>query len=114
MSTHHHQLDASSFAALVDHTLLKATATRANVEQLCAEAIEMRTAAVCVNSFWVAAVHDLLEGSGVSTCSVVGFPLGAMSLPAVAAETSEAVGQGAGEIDMVIAVGPLRFLAYRL
>ena len=101
-------LDVDSFATLVDHTLLKATATAEQIETLCVEACEMSTAAVCVNGAWVATVDRYLAGSGVATCSVVGFPLGAMADAAIAAETAQAVQDGAAEIDMVLPVGPLQ------
>lgn len=101
-------LDVESFAALVDHTLLKATATASQIESLCAEAREFSTASVCVNGGWVSTVHRLLEGTSVRTCSVVGFPLGAMSPDAISAETAAAVSDGATEIDMVLPVGPLQ------
>jgi deoxyribose-phosphate aldolase len=102
------QLDAATFASFVDHTLLKPEATRAQIVDLCAEAVELRTAAVCTNGLWVPTVAAELAGSDVAVCSVVGFPLGAMSNTSVAAETRDAVDSGAVEIDMVIAVGHLR------
>jgi deoxyribose-phosphate aldolase len=100
-------LDVATFTSLVDHTLLKATATSDQIESLCAEAVEFSTAAVCVNGGWVAAVHRALQGSGVSTCSVVGFPLGAMATGALTHETEIAVADGADEVDMVLPVGAL-------
>ena len=95
-------------AALIDHTLLKADATRADVERLCAEAREFRFAAVCVNPAWAAAAVRLLAGSGVPVCSVVGFPLGASMTDVKAFETRRALFDGAGEIDMVMNVGALK------
>lgn len=102
------RLDAVTFAGFVDHTLLKPEATRAQIVELCAEAVELRTAAVCTNGLWVPTVAAELDGSDVAVCSVVGFPLGAMSNASVATETRNAVEAGADEIDMVIAVGHLR------
>ena len=99
---------ASSLAGRIDHTILAPGATRAEVERVCAEAIAHCFASVCVNSRWVPLVASVLEGSGVLTCSVVGFPLGAMSSHAKAAETRDAVANGADEIDMVIDIGDLR------
>ncbi len=101
-------LTPATFAGYVDHTLLKPEATRAQVEDLAHEGAALRVAAVCVNGLWARAVTDALRGSGVATCAVVGFPLGAMSERIVAAETEQALADGATEIDMVIPVGPLR------
>ncbi|MCI6376354.1 MAG: deoxyribose-phosphate aldolase [Clostridiales bacterium] len=93
---------------MIDHTLLKANATKAEILQVCEEARKYRTASVCVNSYWAATVSGALKGSGVMTCCVVGFPLGAMSTEAKAFETQKAVEDGAEEIDMVINVGLAR------
>jgi deoxyribose-phosphate aldolase len=95
-------------ADLVDHTLLKAEATRAEIEKLCAEAAEHHFAAVCVNPTWVGLCVERLAGSGVAVATVVGFPLGATTSRAKAAEAREAVATGADEIDMVVALGRLR------
>ncbi len=101
-------MDARTFAALVDHTLLKPEATEDQIASLCAEARRMQTASVCVNGLWVGRVHNELAGSDVKTCSVVGFPLGAMDVAAVGAEAARAMDQGAAEIDMVIPVGLIK------
>jgi len=95
-------------AALIDHTLLKPEATRANIEALCREAAQFKFATVCVNPVWVAACARLLEGSGVGVCSVVGFPLGATTADVKGYETRRAMFDGAREIDMVINVGALK------
>lgn len=92
-------------ASMIDHTLLKAGATKAEILQICEEAKRYHTASVCVNSYWASTVSEALQGSGVMTCCVVGFPLGAMSTEAKAFETQKAVADGAEEIDMVINVG---------
>jgi len=97
-----------TIARLIDHTILKADATRAEVLQVCAEALKYEFASVCVNSFWVPVVAGELRGSSVKTCTVAGFPLGAASTAAKVAETLEAVSQGATEIDMVINIGALK------
>ena len=89
----------------IDHTLLKPEATPAQIRQLCAEAREYKFASVCVNSCYASLVAEELKGSGVKTCCVIGFPLGAMSTAAKAAETALTVADGAEEIDMVINVG---------
>ncbi|MBR0171240.1 MAG: deoxyribose-phosphate aldolase [Lachnospiraceae bacterium] len=95
-------------ASQIDHTLLKADATREQIRRICAEAREYRFASVCVNSCHAALVTKELQGSGVKTCCVVGFPLGAMQTTAKALEAKEAVRDGASEIDMVINVGALK------
>lgn len=99
--------DAATLGGRIDHTLLKADATREAVEQVCDEAAEHGFASVCVNSRWVPLVSARLAGRAM-TCTVVGFPLGAMSAKAKAAETAFAVADGADEVDMVIDIGALR------
>lgn len=100
--------DESSFAKLFDHTLLKADATPEDIARICEEAKQYGFASVCVNSCNAALAADLLRGSGVAVCCVEGFPLGAMSTAAKAAEAKAAVADGASEIDMVINIGWLR------
>jgi deoxyribose-phosphate aldolase len=95
-------------AGLIDHTLLKPEATRADIERLCREAVEFRFATVCVNPTWVALAARLLRDSPVGVCSVVGFPLGATTCDVKHYETRRAIFDGAREIDMVINVGALR------
>ena len=92
-------------ADFIDHTVLKAETTRAEIDKLCAEAVEHRFAAVCVNGVWTARCAGLVRGSGVKVATVVGFPLGAMTSAAKAFETKQAVSDGADEIDMVAAIG---------
>lgn len=95
-------------AAMIDHTLLRADATRDEILQVCAEARTHGFASVCVNSGWVPLVARELRGSSVKTCTVVGFPLGAMATAAKVFETEEAIRCGATEVDMVLNVGLLR------
>ncbi|MEP6715396.1 MAG: deoxyribose-phosphate aldolase [Terriglobia bacterium] len=95
-------------ARLIDHTILKPEATRAEVLQVCADALTYEFASVCVNSGWVPLVADRLKGSPVKVCSVAGFPLGASSTAAKVAETLDALAMGAREIDMVINIGALK------
>ncbi|POR03090.1 2-deoxyribose-5-phosphate aldolase [Alkalispirochaeta sphaeroplastigenens] len=95
-------------AHYIDHTLLKATAGSDDIRKLCREAREHRFFSVCVNSCWVPLAKEELQGSGVRVCTVVGFPLGAMSREAKVFEASTALSQGASEIDMVLNVGFLR------
>ncbi len=101
-------------AAMIDHTLLKAEATSADVQRLCDEARKYRFASVCVNTSFVPQAKRLLAGSGVMVCAVVGFPLGAMAPNAKAFEAREAVRAGAEEIDMVINQGALKSRDYTL
>lgn len=102
-----------ALAATIDHTLLKPEGTPAQVEQLCREAREYHFAAVCVNPLYSARVYHLLEGSGVLTCSVVGFPLGATPSAVKCFETRLCVDSGAKEIDMVISIGLLKAREYQ-
>jgi deoxyribose-phosphate aldolase len=97
-----------AIAALIDHTILKADATRAEIVKVCREARQYSFASVCVNSYWVPLVKAELAGSPVKVCAVVGFPLGAASTEAKVAETAVAVRDGAQEIDMVINIGALK------
>jgi deoxyribose-phosphate aldolase len=96
-----------AIARLIDHTILKPEATRAEVLRICAEALQYEFASVCINPFWVPLVAKELRGSPVKVCTVVGFPLGATSAEAKANETNVAAGDGADEIDMVINIGAL-------
>lgn len=92
----------------IDHTILKATASSADVQKLCAEAIEHEFYSVCVNGCYVADAKHLLQGTDVKVAAVVGFPLGAMTTAAKVFEAKEAVENGASEIDMVINVAKLK------
>jgi deoxyribose-phosphate aldolase len=96
-----------TIARLIDHTILKPEATRSEVLQVCAEALQYEFASVCVNPFWVPMVADQLRGSSVRVCTVAGFPLGATSTEAKVYETELAIAHGAREIDMVINIGAL-------
>lgn len=98
----------SNLAGFIDHTLLKADATAAEIDKICAEALENKFASVCVNGTWVRRCAEILAGSGVAVCTVVGFPLGAMAPEVKVYETRRAVEDGACEIDMVIHVGALK------
>lgn len=97
-----------SVASLIDHTLLKPEASREDILRLCAEAIEHKFRSVCVNPVWTSLVRKSLKGSGVSTCTVVGFPLGATTTEVKVFEASGAVLDGADEIDMVINIAAAR------
>ncbi|MFV0566891.1 MAG: deoxyribose-phosphate aldolase [Flavobacteriaceae bacterium] len=94
--------------AYIDHTLLKATATKQEIISLCNEAKQYHFSTVCVNSCYAALAAEQLKNSTVKVCCVVGFPLGAMSTQAKVTETKQAVLDGADEIDMVINLGWLK------
>lgn len=90
---------------MIDHTLLAATATKAQILKLCAEAVEHSFASVCVNPVWVPLAAKQLEGKTPAVCTVIGFPLGAEKSQIKALAAKEAVLDGADEIDMVINIG---------
>ncbi|MCY2686835.1 deoxyribose-phosphate aldolase [Salinimicrobium sp. TH3] len=92
----------------IDHTVLKATATEKDIIELCREAKEYNFFSVCVNSGYVSLAAKQLEGSMIKVCTVVGFPLGAMSTEAKVFETRQALKDGAEEVDMVINIGELK------
>ncbi|AVN64178.1 MULTISPECIES: deoxyribose-phosphate aldolase [Mesoplasma] len=98
----------------IDHTLLKQDATKAEIKQLCDEAIEFDFATVCVNSYWTSYCKELLKGTNVGITNVVGFPLGACTTATKAFEVSEAIKDGATEIDMVLNIGALKDKNYEL
>jgi deoxyribose-phosphate aldolase len=98
----------TSVSRLIDHTLLRPDATRAELEALCREAAEFGFATVCVNPTWVALCASLLRHTAVAVCSVVGFPLGATTADVKQYETRRALFDGAREIDMVINLGALK------
>lgn len=89
----------------IDHTLLKATATTKEIEQLCKEALEYDFASVCVNPAYVELAASILMDSDVAVCTVVGFPLGSNTIETKQMETMDAIQHGATEIDMVINIG---------
>ncbi|MCW0952530.1 deoxyribose-phosphate aldolase [Weissella ceti] len=95
-------------AKTMDHTLLKANATKEQVMQIVAEAKQYDFASVCINPYWVSTVSDALKGTNVATCTVIGFPLGANTTAIKVAETVDAIENGATEVDMVINVGELK------
>lgn len=92
----------------IDHTLLKADATKEQITKLCNEAKQYNFASVCVNTCYVPLCKELLKDSDVKVCCVVGFPLGAMDSDSKAYEAKKAVENGAGEVDMVINIGALK------
>lgn len=104
---------SSDLAQYIDHTLLKADATKEDIIKLCEEAKKYKFASVCVNPANVEKAAKILEGSGIPVCAVVGFPLGASSGTVKAFEAREAIRAGAKEIDMVINIGALRSGDYK-
>jgi deoxyribose-phosphate aldolase len=98
----------SEIAKMIDHTNLKAFARTADIEKLCKEAAENKFASVCVNSVWVKKAAQMLSGTDVEICTVVGFPLGACNHDTKAFEAGSAVKDGATEVDMVIDIGAVK------
>lgn len=96
----------------IDHTLLKATATKAEIQNLCKEAVKNDFYAVCVNSCFVEYAKQYLEGSDVKLAAVIGFPLGAIDLESKVYEAEKAIQFGADEIDMVLNIGFLKSCDY--
>ena len=101
-------LTQSALAAMIDHTLLKPEATKAEIERLCREAVRMGFASVCVNPARVNLAANVVHGSTVKVCTVIGFPLGASSSAVKALEVVRAYADGAREFDMVINIGALK------
>lgn len=98
----------TDLAGTMDHTLLKADATREQVLKIVEEAKTYHFASVCINPYWVSTVADALKGTEIATCTVIGFPLGANTTAIKVAETIDAIENGATEVDMVINVGELK------
>jgi len=97
-----------NIAKYIDHTLLKPEATKEQIEKLCQEAKEYEFASVCVNPTWVSLASELLKGSSVKVCTVIGFPLGATTTETKVFEAKNAMEHGATELDMVINIGALK------
>lgn len=95
-------------AKMIDHTQLKPDTKKDQIITLCSEAKEHGFASVCVNPHWVKTCSDLLSGSDVKVCTVIGFPLGATTTEMKGLETKQAIEDGATEVDMVINVGELK------
>lgn len=104
------KITREELAGMIDHTMLKPVATRADIIKLCAEAREYGFASVCVNPYYVPLAAEQLKGSDVLVCTVIGFPLGSNSTAVKAFEAREAVKNGAREVDMVINIGALKEL----
>lgn len=105
-------LSPQDVAAAIDHTALKPATTAAEIRNLCSEALRYNFASVCVNPTWVALAAELLAGSAVKVCTVIGFPLGATLSSVKAFETAASIAAGAQEVDMVINIGLLKDAHY--
>lgn len=103
---------APPLARMIDHTALKPETTEAQIRDLCDEARRFCFASVCVNPCFVRMAAELLRGSPVAVCTVIGFPLGASNSAVKAAEAEQAIRDGATEIDMVLNVGMLKSKQY--
>ncbi|REJ10629.1 deoxyribose-phosphate aldolase [Halobacillus trueperi] len=97
-----------NLAKMIDHTQLKPDTQKDKITQICEEAKEQNFASVCVNPHWVSYCAELLEGTDVKVCTVIGFPLGATTKETKAFETKQAIEKGATEVDMVINIGELK------
>ena len=102
------EMSSAKMARYIDHTLLKPEADRMALDKLCEEAVLYGFKAACVNSCWIGYVAQKLKGTNIAVCSVIGFPLGAMSFPAKAFEARQAVADGAQEMDMVLNIGAMK------
>jgi deoxyribose-phosphate aldolase len=102
------ELRDKNVASMIDHTLLKPEATPDEIKKLCMEAKDYSFASVCINPCYVSLCSELLRGTSVKICTVIGFPLGANTTEVKKYETEEAIKNGANEVDMVINVGQLK------
>lgn len=98
----------AKLASMIDHTLLKPDASRNQIETLCKEATQYGFASVCINPCHCGLAYDILEGSDVAVCTVIGFPLGSTTPMVKAVEARDAIANGASEVDMVINIGALK------
>lgn len=97
-----------NIAQYIDHTILNADATEADVRRICEEAKEYNFKTVCIQPYWVKYAKELLEGTEVGVTTVIGFPLGANTTEIKVAEAKQAVAEGASDVDMVINIGALK------
>jgi deoxyribose-phosphate aldolase len=107
------KINPKDLAKYIDHTALKAATPIEEIQKLCKEAAEYKFASVCVNPYYVPLCKKLLTGSGVKVCTVIGFPLGATTKEAKAAEARKAVADGADEVDMVLNVSAMKSKDYK-
>jgi len=102
------ELRDKNVAGMIDHTLLKPDATPSDIKVLCNEAKKYSFASVCINPGYVSLCSELLRGTDVKVCTVIGFPLGATTTEVKQFETEQAINNGADEVDMVINIGQLK------
>ena len=102
------EITKQTVAGIIDHTLLKPEASQAQIAKLCEEAKTYHFASVCVNPVYVSQCADALKGTGVKVCTVIGFPLGANTTAVKSFEASDAIANGAEEVDMVISIGKVK------
>ena len=100
-------MKGSEILAHVDHTLLKPTATWAEIQELCEQAIVYKTASICIPPCYIKHIQEIY-GSTINICTVIGFPLGAATPEAKAFEALQAIGAGAAEVDMVVNIGAVK------
>lgn len=101
-------MEMKKIASMIDHTILKADASKEAVEKICREALEYKFASVCINPSNIELAAKMLKGSEVKVCTVIGFPLGANTTEVKAFETIDAIKKGADEVDMVINIAKLK------
>ena len=101
-------MNKNELARMIDHTILKPEAKGEDVKKICDEALEYKFASVCVNPTRVKEAYEILKGSEVKVCTVIGFPLGATTTNTKVFETKDAIANGATEVDMVINIGRLK------
>lgn len=100
-------MDNANILSHVDHTLLKATSSWAEIQELCREAIAYKTASVCIPPSYIKPVKEAFGGQ-IAICTVIGFPLGYSVTEAKVAEVKAAVADGATEVDMVVNIGDVK------
>lgn len=105
-------MDKRTLARMIDHTILKPEASEEAVRRICEDALKYNFASVCINPCNIPLVAQMLKGSEVKVCTVIGFPLGANSTAVKAFETEDAIKNGAQEVDMVINIGKLKSKDY--
>ncbi len=101
-----------NYNKFIDNTLLKADATKDQIKALCEESIKYDFKSVCINPSYISYAKEILKGSDVLICTVIGFPLGQMSTKAKVFEASDAIDMGADEVDMVINIAKLKDKEY--
>ncbi len=101
-------MNKNELARMIDHTILKPEAKGEDIKKICDEALEYNFASVCVNPTRVKEAYEILKGSEVKVCTVIGFPLGATTTNTKVFETKDAIANGATEVDMVINIGRLK------